>query len=100
MTTLITGGAGFIGSRLALRLLGDGEPIVILDNFDSYYDPRIKRENIAVLQAIPSAPDLLTVIEGDIRDEALLERLYADHSIKRVAHLAGMSNVRYSVERG
>ena len=39
MTTLITGGAGFIGSRLALRLLADGEPIVILDNFNDYYDP-------------------------------------------------------------
>lgn len=100
MTTLITGGAGFIGSRLALRLLADGESILILDNFDSYYDPRIKRENIAVLQAMPSAPGLLTVIEGDIRDEALLERLFAEHPIQRVAHLAGMSNVRYSAERG
>ncbi len=39
MTTLITGGAGFIGSRLALRLLADHEPVVIVDNFNDYYDP-------------------------------------------------------------
>lgn len=100
MTTLITGGAGFIGSRLALRLLAENEPIIVLDNFDDYYDPRIKRENVAVLQAQPSASSLLTTIEGDIRDEALLERIFAGAQISRVAHLAGMSNVRYSVERG
>ncbi len=94
MATLITGGAGFIGSRLALRLIADGEPIVIIDNFDPYYDPQIKRENIAALGAAP------VVIEGDIRDEALIERIFAEHPIQRVAHLAGMSGVRYSVDRG
>lgn len=94
MTTLITGGAGFIGSRLALRLLADGEPIVILDNFNDYYDPRIKRENIAALGALP------TVVEGDIRDEALVKQVFDQYSITRVAHLAGMASVRYSAERG
>ncbi len=94
MTTLITGGAGFIGSRLALRLVADGEPVVILDNFNDYYDPRIKRENVAALggQAV--------VVEGDIRDEALVAQVFAEHRITRVAHLAGMSGVRYSAERG
>lgn len=94
MTTLITGGAGFIGSRLALRLIAEGEPIVILDNFNDYYDPRIKRENVAALG------DLAIVIEGDIRDEALVKQLFADHAISRIAHLAGMASVRYSAERG
>ncbi|MBI1259362.1 MAG: NAD-dependent epimerase/dehydratase family protein [Chloroflexi bacterium] len=94
MTTLITGGAGFIGSRLALSLLADDEPIVILDNFDAYYDPKIKRENIAALGALP------VVIEGDVRDEATVAHVFNQHNITRVAHMAGMSNVRYSAERG
>jgi len=94
MTTLVTGGAGFIGSRLALRLLALGDEVVILDNFNDYYDPRIKRENIAALGDKP------VVIEGDIRDEALVERVFTDYSITRVAHLAALANVRYSAERG
>src|SRR4051812_14903212 len=49
MAILITGGAGFIGSQLALRLLRQNQQVVILDNFDDYYDPTIKRGNIAAL---------------------------------------------------
>ncbi len=94
MTTLITGGAGFIGSRLALRLLADHEPVVILDNFNDYYDPEIKRGNITALGTDP------VVIEGDIRDEATIEAVFSDHAITRVAHLAAMANVRFSAERG
>lgn len=99
MTTLITGGAGFIGSRLALRLLDQHEPIVILDNFDPFYDPALKRGNIAAIQAHANGANI-TVYEGDIRDEALLARIFAEHPIKRVAHLAALGNVRYSIERG
>lgn len=93
MTTLVTGGAGFIGSRLAARLLEQGQPVVVLDNFDDYYDPAIKRANVAALKDA-------VVVEGDIRDKALVERIFADYGINRVAHLAAMANVRYSVERG
>ncbi|MBE2269615.1 MAG: GDP-mannose 4,6-dehydratase [Anaerolinea sp.] len=94
MTTLITGGAGFIGSRLALRLLEQSEPIVILDNFDPFYDPAIKRENIAALGSN------VVTIEGSICDVDLVEAVFKQHSIRRVAHLAALANVRYSVERG
>lgn len=94
MTTLITGGAGFVGSRLALQLAALGEPIVILDNFNDFYDPAIKRANIASLgKDVP-------VIEGDIRDTALVTKLFDDHKITRVAHLAGLANVRKSIEAG
>lgn len=94
VTTLVTGGAGFIGSRLAARLLREGDQVIILDNFDDYYDPAIKHANIAALGSQP------IVIEGDIRDRALVERLFAEHGITRVAHLAGLAGVRSSVEQG
>ena len=95
MTTLITGGAGFIGSHVAEALLRRGEHAVVLDNFNDYYDPAIKRGNAQRLRAY----DKLTLIEGDIRDAALLERIFAEQGIKRVAHLAAMAGVRASVRQ-
>ncbi len=94
MATLITGGAGFIGSRLAAHLLQLGESVVILDNFDAYYDPAVKRANIAALGDKP------VVVEGDIRDSELVNRLFIDYPIKRVAHLGGLAGVRNSIEQG
>ncbi len=94
MTTLITGGAGFIGSRLALRLLDQGEAVIILDNFDPYYDPAIKRANVAAMK------NKALVVEGSVCDTALVESVFAQHGIDRVAHLGALANVRYSVERG
>jgi UDP-glucuronate 4-epimerase len=96
MTTLITGGAGFIGSRLARRLLAAGEPVVILDNFDSYYPAARKRAHLADLAALPAQPVL---IEADIRDRAHIEAIFAQHRPARVVHLAAMSGVRYSAAR-
>lgn len=98
MSVLVTGGAGFIGSRLVARLLEAGEPVVVIDNFNDYYDPALKRGNIAALRQIPTGQ--LTVIEGDIRDAALVEQMHRDHDIRRVAHLAAMAGVRASAEQG
>ncbi len=87
-------GLGFIGSRLAAQLVGSGQPIVILDNFNDFYDPAIKRANVAALgKDVP-------VIEGDIRDSALVTKLFEEYKITRVAHLAGLANVRKSIEFG
>ena len=94
MAILITGGAGFIGSRLADRLLKAGREVVIIDNFNDYYDPALKRANIASLSGSAA------VVEGDIRDEALVQRLFREHQIERVAHLAAMAGVRFSAEEG
>ncbi len=96
-STLITGGAGFIGSRLAARLIEAGEAVVVLDNFNDYYDPAIKRSNVEALRALEGD---LTVIEGDIRDEALVSQLYSQHDVGAVAHLAAMAGVRSSAEQG
>jgi UDP-glucuronate 4-epimerase len=94
MTTLITGGAGFIGSHLAEALRARGEAVVLIDNFNDYYDPALKRANVARLADKPG----VTVIEGDVRNAALVNQVVADHGIRRIAHLAGMAGVRNSVE--
>lgn len=94
MAVLVTGGAGFVGSRLADRLLKMGQEVVILDNFNDYYDTTLKRANIAALGGGAQ------VVEGDVRDEALVARIFDDYGITRVAHLAAMAGVRYSAEQG
>lgn len=93
MTVLVTGGAGFIGSHVAARLLAQDCPVVILDNFNTHYDPALKRRNIERL----GKPQHLTVIEGDIRDADLVKRIFADYGVRKVAHMAGMANQRASI---
>ena len=95
MTTLITGGAGFIGSHLAAALLARGQRVLIIDNFNDYYDPAIKRHNAARLGDYENC----LIIEGDIRDVDLIGRLFAEQGISHVAHLAAMAGVRASVDQ-
>ena len=95
MTTLVTGGAGFIGSHVAAQLLARGERVVVLDNLNDYYDPRLKRANLDRL----ARSDLLTTVEGDIRDRALVDRVVGESAIRRIVHLAAMAGVRSSVEQ-
>ena len=95
MTYLITGGAGFIGSHVAEELLKRGERVIAIDNFNDYYDPAIKRRNAEHL----SSYSQLEMIEGDIRDLDLLQRIFAENDISRVAHLAAMPGVRASVRQ-
>ncbi len=95
MTYLVTGGAGFIGGHVAEALLNRGDRVVVIDNFNDYYDPAIKRRNVARLGDY----DNCAIIEGDIRDAALIDRVFAENSISRVAHLAAMAGVRESVKQ-
>jgi len=91
---LVTGAAGFIGSTLVDRLLAEGRRVVGLDSFDPFYPAAMKRANLA--RAAKSAS--FELIEGDIRDAALAERLFA-RRFDGVVHLAALAGVRPSLER-
>ena len=68
-TILVTGGAGFIGSHLTARLVARGDDVVCLDDFNDYYDPAFKRENVEPFRGSPR----WRLVEGDIRDASLVE---------------------------
>ena len=90
---LVTGGAGFIGSHLTRRLLARGDRVTVLDDFNDYYDPARKRDNVAPLLG----RDDYRLVEGDIRDTALVERLFAEGRFDAVVHLAARAGVRPSL---
>ena len=92
MNILVTGAAGFIGSSLIDRLLLDGHTVIGLDNFDSYYDPQFKRKNIE--NALQNKN--FKLIEGDIRDHAVVERALVD--VDAIIHEAAQPGVRVSVD--
>jgi UDP-glucuronate 4-epimerase len=90
---LVTGAAGFIGSHLTGRLLSLGHTVLGLDNFDSFYDPAIKRKNVALFKDHPN----FILVEGDIRDFSFLEKVFAQYPVDRVVHLAARAGVRPSI---
>jgi UDP-glucuronate 4-epimerase len=94
MKVLVTGGAGFIGSHLCEALLARGEQVVALDNFDAFYDPQMKRANLAGCLASP----LFTLVEGDIRAMEKVGEVFADGDFDIIVHLAAKAGVRPSIE--
>ena len=91
---LITGGAGFIGSHLVDRLLTtDVEHVTVLDDFNDFYDPSIKRDNIREHLEEPR----YRIIEVDIRDRAALEQVFNGSNFDCVVHLAARAGVRPSL---
>ena len=94
MRILLTGGAGFIASHLAERLLRDGHSLVIVDDFNDFYDPKLKRENIEVLRRAGK----FDLVEGDIRNSSLVDSLFANREFDQVVHLAARAGVRPSIK--
>ncbi len=91
MRILVTGGAGFIGSHLVEKLLTGGDQVAILDDFNDYYDPRIKHENIALV-----APDL-AIHQVDLRDSGAVRNLFHREKFDVIVHLAARAGVRPSI---
>ena len=92
---LITGTAGFIGSHLTERLVRHGYQVVGLDNFDDFYSPAIKWNNIRALKTV----DNFKLEQGDIRDESILTRIFKMNDIDTVVHLAARAGVRPSIQQ-
>lgn len=90
---LVTGGAGFIGSNLIDSLLCQGDTVVVIDNFNDFYAPAVKRRNAAEHSAHPA----YTLVEGDIRDDVALDRAFQHGPFDVVVHLAAMAGVRPSL---
>ena len=92
-TVLVTGAAGFIGSHVVDRLLARGRRVVGLDNFDPFYDPALKRANLRSALADPR----FRLVEGDLRDRALVDRVLAGDGVGAIVHLAARAGVRPSL---
>lgn len=94
MRYLITGGAGFIGSNLADKLLADGNEVVVIDNFNDYYDVAVKESNVAQALQNPN----YRLYRVDIEDMPRLEAVFKAHKFDAVIHLAARAGVRPSLE--
>ena len=92
MRILVTGGAGFIGSHLTERLLGAGHEVAILDDFNDFYDPQIKQDNISGI-----AKDI-AVHHVDLRDSGAVRALFDREQFETIAHLAARAGVRPSIQ--
>lgn len=94
MKVLITGGAGFIGSSLADQLLKTHNEVVVIDNFNNYYDPKIKEQNIKNNLKHP----YYHLYRCDIEDMSKLSRIFEEKTPDIVVHLAARAGVRPSLE--
>lgn len=94
MKILVTGVAGFIGMNVAQALLKREDEVIGIDNFNDYYDPRLKRARLAQLTTFPN----FKFIEGNIADRQTIEDLFAKEKPVRVVNLAAQAGVRYSLK--
>jgi UDP-glucuronate 4-epimerase len=94
MSILVTGGAGFVGWHLIARLLAEEHgPIVVLDNFNDYYDPRLKRDSAAAW----ANDERVTLVEGNYGDSDVVDRLLLEHGVQAICHLGASPGVPASL---
>ena len=94
MNFLVTGGAGFIGSHVSERLLGQGHSVWAFDDLNPFYDTAFKRRNLRELHALAKP---FTLVEGDISDRPSVEKLFSSVKFDQVIHLAARAGVRPSL---
>ena len=93
---LITGAAGFIGYHVADRLAARGDRVIGIDDFNAYYDPRLKRARVADLAARHG--DRVTMLPVDFADDRALDAALAGQAFDRIVHLGAQPGVRYSID--
>ena len=91
---VVTGGAGFIGGHLTHRLLRDGMYVTVVDNFDPFYDPAIKRAGLAGVRSNPR----FRLLEADVTETDRLVDALEGRPVDAVVHLAAKAGVRPSIE--
>lgn len=94
MRILVTGAAGFIGSRLTERLIARGDEVLGYDNLNDYYDPTLKDARLARLTPLPD----FSFVKGSLEDRETLEAAFDAFKPDRVVNLAAQAGVRYSLE--
>ena len=95
MTILVTGAAGFIGSRTSEQLLARGEEVLGIDNLNTYYDPALKHARLEKL--LPQTN--FRFVEMELSDASAMAQLGDETGIDRIIHLAAQAGVRYSIEQ-
>ncbi len=114
---LLTGGAGFIGYHVGKKLLDQGHKVIVVDNFNPYYDQNLKKARAAQLAIYPApfpknktadevlhraercgASPTCQIIRADIRDFEEMKRIFQENKVDKVVHLAAQAGVRYSLE--
>src|SRR5437588_8195130 len=93
MKVLVTGGAGFIGSHLVERLVADGHEVAILDDFNDFYDPQIKRANISAVAKEIAVHDV------DLRGADQVAKVFRNEKFHAIFHLAARAGVRPSIQQ-
>src|SRR5260370_2256199 len=88
MRIRVTGGVGFIGSHLVEKLLAAGHDVAILDDFNDFYDPQIKRENVSAVSKD------IAIHHVDLRDSAAVRNVFHREKFEAIAHLAARAGVR------
>jgi UDP-glucuronate 4-epimerase len=91
MNILVTGGAGFIGSHFVEKCLSLGHSVAVLDNFNNFYDPAIKRANCAGFAKHAA------IYEADLRDCEAVSRIVSGGKFDTIVHLAARTGVRPSI---
>lgn len=94
MKILVTGTAGFIGNRLAQRLLERGDEVIGIDNLNDYYDVSLKEARLSLIADHPAFIEARISIE----DRSAMDAIFTEHKPNRVVNLAAQAGVRYSLE--
>lgn len=109
MKALVTGGAGFVGMYVSRALVEAGHDVVIIDNLNDYYSPKLKRDRLMQLgfdftvddnklACVSSTYHRLSFLKGDIVDKAFIHDVFSRHRPELVVNLAAQGGVRYSLE--